>query len=154
MLAPWKKSYDKPRQHIKRQRHHIADKSPYSQSYGFFSRHVQMWELDHKEGWVLKNWCFWIVVLEKVKVKFTQSCLTLWDPMDCSLLGSSVRGILQARVLEWVAYPFSRGSSWSRIRTSISCIAGRFFTTWATRGAPGRRPFESFGHQGDQTNQS
>ena len=99
-----------------------------------------MWELDHKEGWVLKNWCFWIVVLEKVKVKITQSCRTLWDPMDCSLPGSCVREILQARVLEWVAYPFSRGSSWCRIRTSISCIAGRFFTPWATRGALGEDP--------------
>ena len=56
---------DKPRQHIKKQRHHFADKGPYSQSYGFSSSHVQMWELNHKEGWVLNNWCFWIVVLEK-----------------------------------------------------------------------------------------
>ena len=65
MLAPWKKSYDKPRQHIKKQRHYFADKGPYSQSYGFFSSHVWMWELNHKEGWVPKNWCFWTVVLEK-----------------------------------------------------------------------------------------
>ena len=56
---------DKPRQHIKKQRHHFADKGPYSQSYGFSSSHVQMWELDHKEGWALKYWCFWTVVLEK-----------------------------------------------------------------------------------------
>ena len=65
MLAPWKKSYDKPRQHIKKQRYHIADKVVCSQSYGFSSSHVRMWELDHKEGWVLKNCCFRIVVLEK-----------------------------------------------------------------------------------------
>ena len=63
--SPWKKSYDKPRQHIKKQRHHFANKSPYSQSYGFSSSHV-VWELDHKEGWVPKNWCFQIVVLEKI----------------------------------------------------------------------------------------
>ena len=56
-----KESYDKPRQHIKRQRHHFANKGPYSQSYGFSSSHVRMWELEHKEGWTLKNWCFWIV---------------------------------------------------------------------------------------------
>ena len=49
-LAPWKETYDKPRQHIKKQRHHFADQDPYSQSYGFSSRHVQMWVLDHKEG--------------------------------------------------------------------------------------------------------
>ena len=56
-FAPWKKSYNKPRQHIKKQRHHFTDKSLYSQSYGFSSSHVQMWELDYKESWVL-NWCF------------------------------------------------------------------------------------------------
>ena len=51
---------------IKRQRHYSADKGLHSQNYGFSSTHVQMWELDHKEGWTLKNWCFWIVVLEKI----------------------------------------------------------------------------------------
>ena len=55
------------------QRHHFANKGPSSQSYGFSSSHVWMWELDHKEGWVLKNWCFWTVVLEK----------TLESPLDC-----------------------------------------------------------------------
>ena len=55
----------KPRQYIKNQRHYFADKGPYSQSYGFSSSHVWMWELDHKEGWMLKNWWFWVVVLEK-----------------------------------------------------------------------------------------
>ena len=55
MLAPWKKSYDKPRQDIKKQRHHFVDKGPYSQSYGFFISHVQMWQLDHKEAGALKN---------------------------------------------------------------------------------------------------
>ena len=65
MLAHWKESYDQPRQHIKKQRHHFADKGPSSQSYGFSSSHVWMWESDHKEAWALKNWCFWTVVLEK-----------------------------------------------------------------------------------------
>ena len=65
MLTPWKESYDQPRQHIKKQRYHFANKGPYSQSYGFSSSHVWMLELDHKEGWVLKNRCFWTVVLEK-----------------------------------------------------------------------------------------
>ena len=59
-LAPWKKSSDKPRQHIKIQRHHFAKIGPYSQSYGFSSSHVCIWELDHKEGWVPKNQCFWL----------------------------------------------------------------------------------------------
>ena len=65
-LAPWKKSYDQPRQHIKKQRHYFANKGPCSQSYGFSSSHVWMWELDHKKSWALKNWCFWTVVLEKI----------------------------------------------------------------------------------------
>ena len=64
-LAPWNKSYDPPRQHIKKQRHYFANKGPPSQSYGFSSSHVWMWELDHKESWAMKNWCFWTVVLEK-----------------------------------------------------------------------------------------
>ena len=72
-LAPWKKSYDQPRQHIKKQRHYFANKSLSSQSYGFSSSHVWMWELDHKEIWVPKNWCFWTVVFEK----------TLKSPLDC-----------------------------------------------------------------------
>ena len=72
-LAPWRKSYDKPRQHIKKQRHYFTDKGPSRQSYSFSSSHVRMWELDHKEGWALKNWCFWTVVLEK----------TLEHPLDC-----------------------------------------------------------------------
>ena len=73
MLAPWNKSYDQPRQHIKKQRHYFANKGPSSQGYGFSSGHVWMWELDCKESRALKNWCFWTVVLEK----------TLESPLDC-----------------------------------------------------------------------
>ena len=73
MLPSWKKSYDQPRQHIKKQRHYFADKGPSSQSYGFSSSHIWMWELDHKESWELKNGSFWTVVLEK----------TLESPLDC-----------------------------------------------------------------------
>ena len=72
MLAPWKKSYDQPRQHIEKQRHYFAKKGPSSQSYGFSSSHVGMWELEYKESWAPKNWCFWTVVLEK----------TLESPLD------------------------------------------------------------------------
>ena len=73
MLTPWKESYEQPRQHIKKQRHYFANKGPSSQGYGFPSSHVWMWELDHKESWVPKNWCFSTVVLEK----------TLESPLDC-----------------------------------------------------------------------
>ena len=73
MLAPWKKSYDQPRQHIKKKRHYFVYKGLYSQSYGFSSSHVWMWDLDNKKGWLLKNWCLWAVVLKK----------TLESPSDC-----------------------------------------------------------------------
>ena len=73
MLAPWKRSYDQPRQHIKKQRHYFANKCPSSQSYGFSRGHVWMWELNQKESWAPKNWWFSTLVLEK----------TLESPLDC-----------------------------------------------------------------------
>ena len=71
-FAPWKKSYDKPRQCIEKQKHHFANKGPSSQSYGFSSSHEWIWGLENKEGWEPKNWCFQTVVLEK----------TLESPLD------------------------------------------------------------------------
>ena len=101
------------------------------------------WELsDHK---VLTYYLTYSCILSFVtiiwswsEVKWSVSCSVmsgLCNSMDCSLPGSSVREILQARILEWVAISFSRGSSWSRDQTWISCIVGRFFTIWATRKA-------------------
>ena len=86
--------------------------------------------------------CIW---LRPCYMKVTQSCPTLWDPMDCT-----VRGILQARIVKWVAFPFSRGSSQPRDWTQVCCIAGRFFTSWATRevcvtSSFGLRPVSAFG---------
>ena len=72
-VTPWKESYDQPGQHIKEQRQYFVNKGPSSQGYVFSTGHVWMWELDYKESWVPKNWCFWIVVLEK----------TLESPLDC-----------------------------------------------------------------------
>ena len=72
-LTPWKESYGQPRQHIKKQRCYFANRGPSSQGYGFSSSHVWMWELDYKESWMPKNWCFWTVGLEK----------TLESPLDC-----------------------------------------------------------------------
>ena len=71
--TPWKESYDQPRQHIKKQRRYFVNKGPSSQGYGFSSGHVWMWELDSKESWAPKNWCFWTMVLEE----------TLGSPLDC-----------------------------------------------------------------------
>ena len=79
---------------------------------------------------------FKISTLYQVKVLITQLCLTLCNPLDCNLPGSSFHGILQARIMEWVAFLFSRGSSQSRDRTQVSHIAGRFITVWATRESP------------------
>ena len=73
MHTPWKESDDQPRQHIKKQRHYFVNKRPSSQNYGFSIGRVWVWELDCEESWVLKNWCFWTVVLEK----------TLESPLDC-----------------------------------------------------------------------
>ena len=61
LLSPWKKSYDLPKQHIKKQRHYFTNKALSSQSYGFSCSHVWMWGLNYKESWALKNWCFWTV---------------------------------------------------------------------------------------------
>ena len=77
MLTPWKKSYDQPRQHIKKQRHYFVKRSPSSQGYGFSSSHVLMW--DYKESWVPKNWCFWTVVLK-----------TLENPLDCKVFQPAI----------------------------------------------------------------
>jgi len=75
--------YDTPRQRIKKQRHYFAEKGLYSQNYDFFSTsHVWMWELDHKESWAPKDWCFWTVVLEKI----------LESPLDCKIKPVSPKG--------------------------------------------------------------
>ena len=74
--TPWKESNDQLRQHIKKQRHYFANKGPFGQGYGFTSSHVWVLELDCKESWELKNWCFWAVVLEK----------TLESPLDCEAI--------------------------------------------------------------------
>ena len=87
-LTPWKKSYDQPRQHIKKQRHYFANRGPSSQGYGFSSGHVQMWELEYKASWEPKNWCFWTVVLEK----------TLESPLDCK----EIQGVHPKENQSWI----------------------------------------------------
>ena len=82
---------------------------------------------------LLQSW--WPSKREKRKKMKSLSCVWLCDPMNCSLSDSSVHGIFQARVLEWVAISFSRGSSWLRDQTWVSLIIGRHFTIWATREA-------------------
>ena len=96
------------------------------------------WDIDKKRwGWglrfILRNWLMWL--WRKVKVLVSQLCLTFCNSMNCSLLSSSVHGILWMKILEWVAIPFSRKSSWPRGWTWVSYTVGRFFTIWATREA-------------------
>ena len=98
LLTPWKESYDQPRQHIKKQRHYFVIKCLSSQGYGFSSGHVWMWELDYKENWMQKNWCFWTLVLEKALEsparRSNQSILKEISP-GCSLEGLRLKLKLQ-----------------------------------------------------------
>ena len=120
MLGPWRKSYDKPRQYIKKQRHHFIDKSPYSQSYGFFSSRVQIWELDHKEGWAPKNWCFRTLMLEMTldSRRSKQSILKKINP------GYSLEGVQFSHLCEelthwerpWCWRRLGRRRGWQRTR--------------------------------------
>ena len=103
-----------------------------------------IWTFRHNDCWPVKldPWLL-VQLLEQntrfigdcVHAKLLQSCLTLCDPMDCSPPGSSIHGILQAKILEWVAVPSSSGCSWPSDPTHMSLISGRFFTLWATREA-------------------
>ena len=108
MPTPWKESYDQPRQHIKKQRHYVANKGLSSQGYGFSSSHVWMWELDYKEGWAPKNWCSWTVVVEK----------TLESPLDCKEIqpvqispGCSLEGLMLKLKLQYFGHLMWRADS-------------------------------------------
>ena len=100
MLAPWKKIYDKPRQHVKKQRCYFTDNGPSSQNNDFSTSHAWMWELDHKERRALKNWCFWTMVLEK----------TIERPLD----SKEIKSVLNIHWEDWC-------SSWSSNNLAIWC---------------------------------
>ena len=112
MFVPWKESYDKLTQRIKKQRHHFADHCPYSQSYGFPSSHVQMWELHHKWGWALQNWCFKLWCWRRLwRVPWTarrskQSILTEFNP-EYSLEGLRLK-------LWYFGHLMQRANSWEK----------------------------------------
>ena len=108
ILAPWRKSYDRPKQHIKKQRHQFADKVQSSQNYGFSSSHVQMRSLDHKQDWAMKNWCFLTVVLEE----------TFESPLDCKEmkpvnLKENQPSIFLVRTAANAAAPLLKGCCWA-----------------------------------------
>ena len=114
MLVPWKKSYDQPRQHIKKQRHYFANKGPSCQSYGFSSSHVWMWELDYKESWVLKNWCVWLWCWRRpLRVPWTarrsnQSILGEISPEH------SLEGLMLKLKLQYFGHPMRRTDSFEK----------------------------------------
>ena len=111
MLTPWKEGYDQPRHHIKKQRYYFANKGLSCQGYGFSSGHIWVWELDYKESWVLKNWWFWTVVLEK----------TLESPLDCKEIqpvhakeispGCSLEGLMLKLKLQYFGHLMWRANS-------------------------------------------
>ena len=96
-------------------------------------RCITVFSLQHLEVHEGRDHNLSLFLHESVKVLAAQSCPTLCDPMDTSPPGSSVHGLLQARILKWVAIPFSRGSCWPRDWTWVSCIAGGLFTIWAAK---------------------
>ena len=111
ILTPWKKNCDQSEQHIKKQRHYFAGKCLSSQSYGFSSNHVWMWELDHKESWAPKNWYFWTVVLEK----------TLENPLDCK----EIQPVLPKGNQSWLCWNWSSNT----------------VATWCKELSPWKRPW-------------
>ena len=101
-------------------------------------RDLNAWFKDLKTINVASWKCYWFIIIIIILINVylvTQSCLTLCEPIDCSPPGFSVHGILQARILEWIAISFSRGFSQPRGRTQVSHIAGRCFNLWATSWA-------------------
>ena len=112
------------------------------QSSNWFETHVHTKVCTHMfTAALFKSWKQW--KCPSALLSSLQLCLTLCNHMDYSPLGSSVHGILQTRILEWVATPFSRGSPQPRARTWVSCIGGRFFTIWDIREAPSLSADES-----------
>ena len=125
--------YDQPRQHIKKQRHYFANKGLYSQSYGFSSCHVWMWELDYKESWAPKNWCFWTVVLEKTLEspwtarRSRQSILQEISP------GSSLEGMMPKLKLQYFGHVMWRADSFEKILMVGKIEGGRTRSQQRTR---------------------
>ena len=124
-LVPCKKSYDQPRQHIQKQRHYFANKGLSSQSYGFSTSHVWMWEWYYKENWVLQHCCFWTVVLEK----------TLESPLDCkgsnqSILKDispeySLEGLMLKLKLQYFGHLMGRTDSFGKTLILVKTEGGK-----------------------------
>ena len=112
-LAPWKKSHDQPQQHIKKQRHYFADKCLSSQSYGFSSSYVWLWELDYKESWVPKNWCFWTVVFKTLESPI-DSRRSNWSILKEISLEYSLEGLMLMPKLQYFGNLVRRTDSFEK----------------------------------------
>ena len=126
MLAPWKKSYDNLDSVLK-SRHYFVNKGPYSQSYGFSSSHVWIWELDHKEGWALKNWCFWNTVLEKT-LESSLNCKEI-KPVDPKGNQYSLEGLMLKLKLQYFGHLMWRADSLEKT-LMLGKIEGRRRRGW------------------------
>ena len=128
-LAPWQKSYDQPSEHIKKQRHHLVNKGPSSQSYGFSSSHVWMWELDYKESWAWKNWCFWTVVWRRLlRVPWTarRSNQSILKEISPEYL---LEGLILKMKLQYFGHPMRRAESHEKT-LMVGKIEGRRRRGW------------------------
>ena len=129
MLTPWKECYDQPRQYIKKQRHYFVNKGPSSQGYGFSCGYIWMWELDYKESWAQKNWCFWTVVLEKTLEspwtarRFNQCILKESSP------GCSLEGLMLKLKLQYFGHLMRRADSFGKTLL-LGKIEGRRRRGW------------------------
>ena len=125
MLVPLRKGYDQPRQHIKKQRHYFTNKGPSSQSYGFSSSHVWMLELDHKESWAPKNWCFWTVVLERLlRVPWTARRSNQSDVKKINF-EYSLKGLMLKLKLQYFGHMGRRTDSWKQPWCWLGKTGGR-----------------------------
>ena len=129
MLALWKKCYDQPRQRIKKQRLYFSDKGPSNQSYGFSSSHVWMWELDYKGSWVLRNWCFWTVVLEKTLESFLDCKRTNQSILKEISLECSLEGLMLKLKLQYFGHLIQRADSLEKT-LMLGKIEGRRRRGW------------------------
>ena len=151
-LAPWKKSYEQPRQHIEKQRHYFADKSSASQSYSFSNSHVWMWELDYKESWTQKNRCFELWCWRLLRVPWTaqrSNCQHLLDHWKAREFQKNIHFC-------FIDYT-NKGPSSQSCRFSSSYVW--IWESWVPKNwcfwtVVLEKTLESFGLQGDQTSQS
>jgi len=126
MLAPWKKSYDQPYQHIKKQRHYFTNKGPSSQKYDFSSSNVWMWELGYKESWALTNWCFWTVVLEKTPKTARRSNQSILKEISPEY---SLEGLMLKLKLQYSGHLMRRTDSFEKT-LKLGIIEGRRRRGW------------------------